>query len=87
VYTLPEMDEKSAFAIFALFQRLWFHHAWIVQEVVLARSLMLLCGGSFLYWAAIEIVVPILKEKRHYDHLSGFVVGLIRGGPVQMIVR
>lgn len=76
-----------AFAIFALFQRLWFRCVWIVQEVVLARSLILICGGSLLHWSAIELVVPSLKEKRLYDELSEFAVGLMRGGPVAKIAR
>ncbi|MCJ1448706.1 MAG: hypothetical protein MMC23_009223 [Stictis urceolatum] len=39
-------------AIFKLYNRPWFHRLWVVQEIILAKDLTVLCGGRLLSWAA-----------------------------------
>ncbi|KAL2127554.1 hypothetical protein VTI74DRAFT_10560 [Chaetomium olivicolor] len=36
-----------------VFQRTYFTRAWIIQEVVLAKTVKVLCGGHELDWSAI----------------------------------
>ncbi|KAK4985167.1 hypothetical protein LTR66_008260 [Elasticomyces elasticus] len=43
-------DDGPSFAIYAFFKRAWFRRAWVVQEAVLAKRLVFVCGtitGAF----------------------------------------
>ncbi|KIW08382.1 uncharacterized protein PV09_01296 [Verruconis gallopava] len=44
--------------------RRWFSRAWIVQEVALARNLVLLCGDRFLPWENVETLGHLIQVQR-----------------------
>lgn len=46
----PLMKKRSWKALSQFFQREWFNRAWIIQEVVLARSVTLSCGQHSISW-------------------------------------
>ncbi|KAM7206118.1 Heterokaryon incompatibility protein (HET) domain containing protein [Naviculisporaceae sp. PSN 640] len=45
----PHTDERWA-RFFAIFSRPWFSRLWIIQEVVLAKNPIIMCGGARLAW-------------------------------------
>jgi hypothetical protein len=81
LYSVKGISEKDVYAIFALFQRLWFRRAWIVQEAVLARKLVLSCGGILVQWGVIDLLVQILQSHNLYNSLVEFGTALMKGGP------
>jgi len=65
----PEME-----ALIALYQRPWFHRVWVVQELALPPSAMLLCGTKSLAWNTFTIVItsysPSLKKFSTMENLG-----------------
>lgn len=53
---LPSEDSLAWDAIIKFFGRPWFRRVWIVQELVLPRSVIMLCGDRRFHWD--EIYVP-----------------------------
>lgn len=47
---LPPEGDEAWFAIDQLFDRPWFKRAWIIQEVVLAQSISIVCGATEIPW-------------------------------------
>ncbi|KAK4446257.1 heterokaryon incompatibility protein-domain-containing protein [Podospora aff. communis PSN243] len=79
LFCLEGISESDAYAIFALFQRLWFRRAWIIQEAVLAENLILACGGVMIRWLFVEIFVRLLHERYLYRSLSVYGFGFMNG--------
>ncbi|KAL9562126.1 hypothetical protein ACKAV7_013670 [Fusarium commune] len=50
------------FALFSLFQRLWFRRAWIVQEAVFARDILMVCGATLQSMDFILAVAAFLEQ-------------------------
>ena len=50
-------------------RRAWFHRTWIVQEVALARKLVVLCGGAECNWESITLVGKFMKDSRWANRL------------------
>ncbi|KAL2671488.1 hypothetical protein Neosp_014078 [[Neocosmospora] mangrovei] len=50
------------FALFALFQRLWFRRAWVAQEVVFASNIHMICGPTIFDMSLVLAVVAFLEE-------------------------
>ncbi|KAF5012184.1 hypothetical protein FDECE_1739 [Fusarium decemcellulare] len=50
------------FALFALFQRLWFRRAWVAQEVVFASDIHMICGPTIFDMRFVLAVVAFLEE-------------------------
>jgi hypothetical protein len=48
-----------------VFQRTYFTRAWVIQEVVLARAVKVLCGGHELDWS-------VIAEASHFFSTSGW---------------
>jgi len=49
--------EKYWIALAHLFRRTWFSRAWVIQEVLLARRLLVLCGhNDVVTWEQLEMV-------------------------------
>lgn len=87
VHTLEGVDGVSTVALFALFQRLWFRRAWIVQEVVLARQLVLAFGGVLVQWETIGLAFAILFDCGLIPSFQDFVTSLMAGRPTKRILR
>ncbi|KAM7191506.1 hypothetical protein V8F33_008857 [Rhypophila sp. PSN 637] len=62
---------RDLYALFCLFQRLWFSRAWIVQELALAKNLILCCGHHFIPWHLLMWTVARLGDLNWYDAVSG----------------
>jgi hypothetical protein len=48
-------------SVFLLLRRAYWTRIWIVQEVLLAKSLVLLCGPALLQWDALRHAYELLK--------------------------
>jgi len=81
LFVLEGVLEADVYAIFALFQRLWFRRAWVIQEVVLAKKLVVMCGGISMQWGGIELFVSVISSRNLYSSLSNFGIGIMSGGP------
>jgi hypothetical protein len=53
--------------LYCLFDSNWFERAWVIQEVVLARSAEVVCPGSRIPWCWIGLASAILRTK--YGHI------------------
>ncbi|KAI8656306.1 HET domain-containing protein [Fusarium sp. Ph1] len=60
--SVPRMTVVDWFALFALFQRLWFRRAWVAQEVVFAHNIHMICGPTFFDMSLVLAVVAFLEE-------------------------
>ncbi|KAF1835349.1 HET-domain-containing protein [Decorospora gaudefroyi] len=54
---LPPLYDTAWRALAALLKREWWHRAWIVQEVSVAKDIMLVCGDDAFSWDALERAV------------------------------
>ncbi|KAK4160198.1 heterokaryon incompatibility protein-domain-containing protein [Cladorrhinum sp. PSN259] len=59
---LPRITQAEWDGLASLFLRQWFSRVWIVQEIVLARYVLMFCGDKKLDWAQIEDTVAALSE-------------------------
>jgi hypothetical protein len=60
--SVPGMTVVHWFALFSLFQRLWFRRAWVVQEVVFAREILMVCGATLQSMDFILAVAAFLEQ-------------------------
>ncbi|RSL55851.1 hypothetical protein CEP53_006965 [Fusarium sp. AF-6] len=60
--SVPGMTVVGWFALFALFQRLWFRRAWVAQEVVFAANIHMICGPTIFDLSLVLAVVAFLEE-------------------------
>jgi hypothetical protein len=54
----------------AFINRPWFERAWVVQELALARSAILVCGSHVLPWEQLSKTLTFLKKSKWYHHLA-----------------
>lgn len=59
-------------AFVAFMNRSWFKRAWVVQEVVLASDLLILCGHLQLTWETMRRCGIFIMETGTWRHLGGF---------------
>jgi Heterokaryon incompatibility protein (HET) len=59
---LPQMDSEVWRHIVVLFQREWFRRAWIIQEIVLASEVKIICGPWEISWDDIFAAVKICLD-------------------------
>ena len=50
---ISQPDPDLFVAIIRFFLRPWFHRLWVVQEVLMARELVLVCGSKTISWDAL----------------------------------
>ncbi|KAF4436703.1 heterokaryon incompatibility (het-6OR allele) [Fusarium acutatum] len=60
--SVPGMTVVHWFALFSLFQRLWFRRAWVVQEAVFARDILMVCGATLQSMDFILAVAAFLEQ-------------------------
>lgn len=60
--SVPGMTVVHWFALFSLFQRLWFRRAWVVQEAVFARDILMVCGATLQSMDFILAVAGFLEQ-------------------------
>jgi hypothetical protein len=61
---------ESWVSVAHVFQRTYFTRAWIIQEVVLAKTVKVLCGGHELDWSAITEASHFFSTSRWAHHLN-----------------
>lgn len=59
---LPPMKSEVWRHIAVLFQREWFRRAWIIQEVVLASKVKIVCGSWEISWDDIFLAVKLCLD-------------------------
>lgn len=78
----PSGDPKAALR--ALFQRPYWHRTWIIQEIMLARSLVVFCGAMRIEWSTLESFLLVPKTLRtsvymaSLHHLEDISAGTVR---------
>ncbi|KAF5671817.1 heterokaryon incompatibility (het-6OR allele) [Fusarium circinatum] len=60
--SVPGMTVVHWFALFSLFQRLWFRRAWVVQEAVFARDILMVFGATLQSMDFILAVAAFLEQ-------------------------
>lgn len=65
-------------ALHRLLSRTWWLRAWVVQEVVAAKSVTFLCGGTFISWK--ELSQAVIITRHTYD-----LFRLLKNAPSQLI--
>jgi hypothetical protein len=80
--SVPGMTVFHWFALFALFQRLWFRRAWIAQEAIFSKDLLMLCGGNIMSFKLLLTVFAILEEAGLDHELCRVGRNLLIGQPV-----
>ncbi|KAM0264305.1 hypothetical protein ACHAQJ_000795 [Trichoderma viride] len=66
-------DPQSWLSVVRLFQRTYFSRVWIIQEVVLAKKVTVMCGSYNIDWKALADASHFFSTTgwRHYlDHLA-----------------
>jgi Heterokaryon incompatibility protein (HET) len=48
--TLPPPDNPQWDCVRGFLRRPWFHRVWIIQEFILAREVVVMCGNDFVDW-------------------------------------
>ncbi|KAK1831503.1 heterokaryon incompatibility protein-domain-containing protein [Podospora conica] len=57
------LDDTKAVPIISFLERPWFRRRWIIQEVVLAKEVILHCGASSIPWSTFETAMIELYEN------------------------
>lgn len=71
-----EPDQREYAALIALFARPYWRRLWIIQEVVLARKVIFLCGAPQLSWLATKTFVQRQHVTRAADVINAHVTKL-----------
>lgn len=68
-----EFSHDDWLSLGALLSRPYFNRAWIVQEVVLARRLIVVCGDRLLDFDKIALALKLIADSRSLTELSQYV--------------
>ncbi|KAF5607593.1 heterokaryon incompatibility (het-6OR allele) [Fusarium pseudoanthophilum] len=80
--SVPGMTVVHWFALFSLFQRLWFRRAWVVQEAVFARDILMVCGATLQSMDFILAVAGFLEKTGIDIELCQFGHNFLTNGAV-----
>ncbi|EXJ66070.1 uncharacterized protein A1O5_10684 [Cladophialophora psammophila CBS 110553] len=67
---IPPVEDSSWVAISKLFRRKWFRRVWIVQEVILASQLTLVCGDDRIPWRQFYEAAKYCDDQASDSQLS-----------------
>lgn len=56
-------DDLQSRSICNLLNRSWFQRLWILQQVILARDVMVACGSHLIPWEAIRVTIFCCSQK------------------------
>ncbi|KAK1596663.1 heterokaryon incompatibility protein-domain-containing protein [Colletotrichum navitas] len=74
-------DPASWNAVRRLFRRTYFHRVWIIQEVVLAKNAIVLCGSHATSWGHLEALSHFLSTSSWSSHFSALSLDDPSPGP------
>lgn len=57
-----EFDDKKWKAVSEFFERPWFVRSWIIQEIILAKDLLVVCGSQTILWQDLYEAVRNCQE-------------------------
>lgn len=57
-----EFDDKRWKAVSEFFERPWFVRSWIIQEIILAKDLLVVCGSQTILWQDLYEAVRNCQE-------------------------
>jgi Heterokaryon incompatibility protein (HET) len=60
--SITDMDLVSWFSLLALFQRLWFRRAWVAQEAIFGRRVIVLYEAGITSWEVVASAVATLER-------------------------
>lgn len=66
----PPLSYYHWLGFLAFITRPWFRRAWIIQELAMSKSAVLVCGRKTIPWSQLNTTLHFLKKKRWYHHLS-----------------
>ena len=67
---LPGFDAPAWISLAEFYRRSWFMRIWVVQELALANTATVRCGGRYISWACFAPAAGCLRvaaEKRYWD--------------------
>ena len=67
---LQEITPHRWLGLVAFLNRPWFRRAWIVQEVILARDAVIVCGRNILPWSMLSDTIAFLTSTTWHDQIS-----------------
>ena len=70
-----EGDTRFITAVQSLLERPYWERAWIIQEVVLAKHVQLMCGLNFVPWLAFDVFLGHLLHIGHYINSLRTIMG------------
>ncbi|KAF2006554.1 hypothetical protein P154DRAFT_421812 [Amniculicola lignicola CBS 123094] len=68
-YREPHLTPHNWLGFIALINRPWFKRAWVVQEIALAKSAIVVCGKKTFPWEKLSKTLSFIKKTRWYHHL------------------
>ena len=68
---LPRLTKEAWASLQAIIQRPWFTRVWVVQEVVLAKDSIVLCGKHKVPWAAVIFAAGCMGHADLPQELGG----------------
>ncbi|KAH8669611.1 hypothetical protein BGZ60DRAFT_564070 [Tricladium varicosporioides] len=60
---IPPPEDRAWHSIRALFSRSWFRRVWIIQEVVAAASIYVVCGKRIVKWNDLFQAVGVIRDQ------------------------
>ena len=66
-----EFSHRDAMDLAALFCRNWFERAWVIQEVALAKQVLVRCGHLALSWFSLELVACWMRSSGFAKEYQG----------------
>ena len=63
------IDFRNWLGFLAFMNRPWFKRAWIVQELILAKLPVIVCGSVVILWETVSRTIDFLINTGWYNHL------------------
>ncbi|KAF2129618.1 hypothetical protein P153DRAFT_431538 [Dothidotthia symphoricarpi CBS 119687] len=60
---IPQIDDDIWDSVKALFSLSWFHRVWIIQEVVMAHNVRIVCGRWIVDWSDLHHAMGIVDRQ------------------------
>jgi Heterokaryon incompatibility protein (HET) len=69
---LPEEGSRSKWdSLYSILHRQWYNRIWVIQEVVMAREIRIICGEQTCSWAALIGMATAIMQGGFHVWMSG----------------